>query len=121
MIGVKLKYLRIQQGYSITQLAKKAQISKSYLSYLEKNPETNPSLHIISKIAAALGTSPNYFMEVSKEEEKTEEEKKGEEKQEELSKEWIDLLKEGLDKNMTEEDFREFQKYLEFLKYRKSH
>lgn len=116
MIGVKLKYLRIQQGYSITQLAKKAQISKSYLSYLEKNPETNPSLHIISKIAAALGTSPNYFMEVSKEEEKKEEEK-----QEELSKEWIDLLKEGLDKNMTEEDFREFQKYLEFLKYRKSH
>ena len=111
MIGVKLKYLRIQKGYSITQLAKRAQISKSYLSYLEKNPETNPSLHIISKIAAALDTSPNYFIEVSEEEEK----------KEEIRQEWMDLLKEGLDKNMTKEDFQEFQKYLEFLKYRKSH
>ncbi|MCP3761341.1 helix-turn-helix domain-containing protein [Domibacillus sp. A3M-37] len=106
MIGVKIKYLRIQQGYSITQLAKKAQISKSYLSYLEKNPETNPSLHIISKIAAALDTSPNYFIEETKNE-----------GSKEISQEWMDLFEEGI----TKEDFREFQKYLEFIKYRKSH
>lgn len=110
MIGVKIKYLRIQQGYSITQLAKKAQISKSYLSYLEKNPETNPSLHIISKIAAALDTSPNYFIEETKNE-----------GSKEISQEWMDLLKDGFEEGITKEDFREFQKYLEFIKYRKSH
>lgn len=110
MIGVKLKYLRIQKGYSITQLAKKAQISKSYLSYLEKNPETNPSLHIISKIAAALDTSPNYFIDQEQEEGK-----------EEINREWMDLLKNGLEEGITKEDFEEFQKYLAFIKYKKSH
>ncbi|OES44973.1 helix-turn-helix domain-containing protein [Domibacillus iocasae] len=110
MIGIKIKYMRLQQGLSITQLAKKANISKSYLSYLEKNPATNPSLQIVSKIAAALDTSPNYFIDETKEEVK-----------EENNQEWINVLIDGLEDGMTKEDFKEFQKYIEFLKYRKTH
>ncbi|WP_046174505.1 helix-turn-helix domain-containing protein [Domibacillus indicus] len=118
MIGIKIKYMRLQQGLSITQLAKKAKISKSYLSYLEKNPATNPSLQIISKIAAALDISPNYFINDHGEDDKKN--KKEENSREEKNQEWISVLMDGLEEGMTKEDFEEFQKYIEFLKYRKS-
>ncbi|MEH7341903.1 helix-turn-helix domain-containing protein, partial [Priestia megaterium] len=35
MVGAKIKSLRLKKGYSITRLAEKAKISKSYLSHLE--------------------------------------------------------------------------------------
>lgn len=110
MIGVKLKYLRMEKGYSITQLAKKADISKSYLSYLEKNPETNPSLQVLTKIAAALDTSPNYFMGDT-----------GSKACKPDSQEWINLLKDGLEEGITKEDLEEVQRYMAFIKFKKSH
>ncbi|WNS81202.1 helix-turn-helix transcriptional regulator [Domibacillus sp. DTU_2020_1001157_1_SI_ALB_TIR_016] len=110
MIGVKLKYLRTERGYSITQLAKKAQISKSYLSYLEKNPGTNPSLQVLTKIAEALDTSPNYFMEDT-----------GQKADKPCSQEWINLLRDGLEEDITKEDLEEVQRYMAFIKFKKSH
>lgn len=108
MIGVKLKYLRIEKGYSITQLAKKAQISKSYLSYLEKNPETNPSLHVITKIASALDTSPHYFMEEASQPAKP------------ASQEWVNLLRDELGEGVTKEELEEVQRYMAYIKFKKS-
>lgn len=108
MIGVKLKYLRIEKGYSITSLAKQARISKSYLSYLEKNPETNPSLHVITKIAIALGTSPRYFMEEANQTVKS------------ANQEWINLLKDELGEGITKEDLEEVQRYMAYIKFKKT-
>ncbi|MFK2826440.1 helix-turn-helix transcriptional regulator [Bacillus sp. B190/17] len=106
MIGAKIKALRMQKGYSITKLANKAQISKSYLSYLEKQSKIKPSLHIISKIASSLDTTTDYFLEESKTASDVG-----------VNEEWIRLLKTGLDEGMTKEEFLEFQSY---LKYRRS-
>ena len=36
MIGDRIKEMRLQKRYSITRLAEKAHISKSYLSQIEK-------------------------------------------------------------------------------------
>lgn len=49
----KLNWLRIEQGLSITKLAKKADISKATISRLLKN-KVNARLDTIGKIAKAL-------------------------------------------------------------------
>ena len=54
MLGAKIQKLRQARNLSLTQLAEKTEISKSYLSYIERNIQTNPSLEVLAKIAAAL-------------------------------------------------------------------
>ena len=51
MIGERIKNLREQKGYSITQLAELANISKSYLSQIERNVQKNPSIDFLMKLA----------------------------------------------------------------------
>lgn len=43
------------RGLSLSQLADKAGISKSYLSQLESGKQENPSLDVLNKLADALG------------------------------------------------------------------
>lgn len=54
MIGVRIKEQRVKMGLSLSQLAKQANISKSYLFTIETNPAVNPSLAILHKLAGAL-------------------------------------------------------------------
>jgi XRE family transcriptional regulator, master regulator for biofilm formation len=53
MDGKKIKSLRLQKGISLSQLSEITGISKSYLSLIERDIQTNPSLDIIEKIAEA--------------------------------------------------------------------
>jgi XRE family transcriptional regulator, master regulator for biofilm formation len=53
MDGKKIKLLRKQKGISLSQLSEITGISKSYLSLMERDIQTNPSLDIIEKIAEA--------------------------------------------------------------------
>ncbi|MDQ0858415.1 transcriptional regulator with XRE-family HTH domain [Bacillus sp. V2I10] len=41
MIGERIKYLRQQKGYSLAELAG---VFKSYLSYIERDIQKNPSM-----------------------------------------------------------------------------
>lgn len=66
MIGENIKKLRQQKGYSITELADLAGISKSYLSYIERNLQKNPSLDVLSKLAGPLNTSIDVLLGDSK-------------------------------------------------------
>lgn len=56
LIGVNLKRLREERGYSIGKLSEIVQVSKSMLSQIEKG-ETNPSVGTIWKIANGLRVS----------------------------------------------------------------
>lgn len=49
-----IDYYRKKRGMSLSKLAKKSNVSKSYLSYIERNINQNPSVHIMQKIASAL-------------------------------------------------------------------
>lgn len=62
MNGIRVKEQRLKKGISLSSLARKAQISKSYLSTIEKNPDVNPSLHILRKIAFALEMKIDDFI-----------------------------------------------------------
>ncbi|WP_066387063.1 helix-turn-helix domain-containing protein [Neobacillus mesonae] len=62
MDGSKLKQLREEKGFSLTKLSELTAISKSYLSLIERDIQTNPSLDIIEKISKVLEVEVDYFI-----------------------------------------------------------
>lgn len=54
MVGDKIREFRTLKGISLSQLAKVANVSKGYLSDVEKNVKSNPSTEFLEKIANAL-------------------------------------------------------------------
>jgi len=110
VIGERIKEIRLRKHYSITRLAEEAQISKSYLSQIEKGANTNPSLQMLYKIAASLGTTIDYLID-----EKTDG-VTNKESAPYITEEWLSLLNQAIRQGMTKEDFLEFHNYLQFKK-----
>jgi XRE family transcriptional regulator of biofilm formation len=54
MIGKNIAKIRERRGYTLSELAELTNISKSYLSNIERNLNKNPSLQIMLKIATVL-------------------------------------------------------------------
>ncbi|MEH7380021.1 helix-turn-helix domain-containing protein [Bacillus sp. JJ1533] len=106
MIGERIRILRRKKRFSITELAKRAGVSKSYLSYIERDVQKNPSLQFITKIAGTLDTSVEYLL--------GKEEKSTYYSDDMLDKEWTALLQIAIDEGLSKEDFREFQNFVQF-------
>ncbi|WAA12774.1 XRE family transcriptional regulator [Fervidibacillus halotolerans] len=102
MIGKKIKRLRIEKGLSLNELASLANVSKSYISYIERGIQTSPSPHILSKIAKILDVSLDEIMYPSDDKGNTD-------------IEWVELLNEGIRAGMRKEEFR---MYIDFMKYK---
>lgn len=66
-IGYKIKQLRIQKGLTLEELASRSELTKGFLSQLERNL-TSPSISTLSDILEALGTSLADFFKEEKEE-----------------------------------------------------
>jgi len=54
MIGKIIYEIRKKRGLTLSELAERADISKSYLSNIERNLNHNPSIHVVKKIASVL-------------------------------------------------------------------
>lgn len=107
MIGERIRNLREKKGLSMTELARRAGVSKSYLSYIERNVQKNPSLQFLSKIALTLDTTIEFIL--------------GEDTtdaSEVLDQEWAFLLQQAIDEGLSKEDFEEFQEFLRFRKWK---
>lgn len=103
MVGERIKELRKSKGYSISELAKIAGVSKSYLSYIERDVQKNPSLQFLSKLAHTLDTTIEYLLGQDSEEIAVDEE-------------WVLLIKKAIDDGVSKE---EFKKYLDFMRFKK--
>src|SRR5438128_2382586 len=66
MLGTHIQRLRQEKKLSLTQLAEKTDISKSYLSHIERNIQTNPSIEVLMKIALALGVDIQTLLNPTK-------------------------------------------------------
>ncbi|WP_080848426.1 helix-turn-helix domain-containing protein [Cytobacillus gottheilii] len=102
MIGIKVKYLRAKKGYSLNELAELAGVSKSYLSYIERGIQKNPSLQILERLADTLDTTVESLLD----------------KEQDLSnldEEWVLLIREAIENGITKEDFAY---YLSFMKFK---
>lgn len=113
MIGERIKSLREQKGYSITKLADLAGVSKSYLSYIERNVQNNPSLQVLAKIAFHLDTNIEFLL--------------GEELapkvwvDEVLDEEWHTIIRDAVDEGMSKGDFRALKDLVRSNKWREEH
>jgi XRE family transcriptional regulator, master regulator for biofilm formation len=58
MNGEYIRNRRIEKRLSLSELAQLANVSKTYLSSLERNIQKNPSLDIVKKIADVLEIDP---------------------------------------------------------------
>lgn len=107
MIGKNLKKIRLVRGLSLSELAEKASISKSYLSNIERNLNENPSIQVLEKISKALQvdiqtlvdnkTSTNVEMDI----------------------EWMDFIDELRKFGNEKEKIQELRSIIEFIKWRK--
>lgn len=60
----QIRNRRHEQGLSLTELARRSQISKGYLSQIENNADgPRPSAEVLYRIAFALGTSVGILLE----------------------------------------------------------
>ncbi|WP_249871331.1 helix-turn-helix domain-containing protein [Oceanobacillus saliphilus] len=104
MIGEKIKKLRQEKRMSISELAEKAGVAKSYLSSIERNLQSNPSIQFIEKISTVLGVSVNDVINENESVDTAE-----------LDNEWMKIVKEAMESGVSKEQFKE---YLEFNKWR---
>jgi len=105
MVGERVKKYRKEAGMSLTELAERAGVAKSYLSALERNIQTNPSIQFLEKIADVLQVDMNLLL-------KDQPEKSD---QSDLDNEWQTLVKEAMDSGVSKDEFKEF---LEFNKWK---
>ncbi|MGA4721679.1 helix-turn-helix domain-containing protein [Fictibacillus nanhaiensis] len=94
-IGIEIKRRRLYKNLSITKLSELAGISKSYLSSIE-NHETNPSAHMIQKIAKALEVPVEQLLDIQFEI---------------LDPEWVELLAQAKELGLEKEEIRDFLAY----------
>ncbi|MFO1443340.1 helix-turn-helix domain-containing protein [Bacillus sp. Bva_UNVM-123] len=107
MVGNRIKRLRLEKGYSINELSDKAGVSKSYLSYIERGIQQNPSLQVLSRLAETLDTNVEDLLEQKK--------RRKEIEKRTIDQEWIQLVNEAIQQGFTKEDF---SYYLDFVKFK---
>ncbi|MFB5190795.1 helix-turn-helix domain-containing protein [Alicyclobacillus fastidiosus] len=104
MIGERLKALRKEKGLSLSELADRAGVAKSYLSAIERELQSNPSIQVLDKIAAVLGVSVQALIQPDGDTES------------QLDPEWLELARQAMESGISKEQFIDF---LEFQKWRK--
>lgn len=106
MIGEKVKKIRTEKGLSLSELAERAGVAKSYLSSIERSIQSNPSIQFLEKIAAVLGISVESLIHETNHDEID---------SEMLDEEWTNLIREAMESGISKEQFREF---LEFNRWK---
>lgn len=104
MIGKKIKQLRLEKKLTLSELAERAGVAKSYLSTIERDIQSNPSIQFIEKIASVLNVPMDSLLLSEKLQERAP-----------IDHEWAELVKEAMQSGVSKEQFREF---LEFNKWR---
>ena len=107
MIGNKIYNLRKQRGLTLSELAKKAIISKSYLSNIERNINKNPSIQVMEKIAGVLQVDLSMLLKPEIEEVEPP-----------VEEEWLHFIQELKEAGIKIEDIRDNILLIEFIKWR---
>lgn len=102
MIGDRIKKIREEKKMSMSELAEKAGVAKSYLSSIERNIQTNPSVQFLEKITDVLGVPVDTLLY-------------DEPNLDNLDSEWLSIVEEAMKSGVSKEQFREF---IEFNKWK---
>jgi transcriptional regulator with XRE-family HTH domain len=107
MFGKTIYQIRKSKGYSLSQLAERVGISKSYLSNIEREIKKNPSIHVMGKIALALDMDLNELLRYGEEQAK----------EQQLEKEWLDFLNELMQTGVNKEQIHDYKILVEFMRW----
>jgi XRE family transcriptional regulator, master regulator for biofilm formation len=107
MVGQRIKYLREQKGLTINELSFLSNVSKSYISSIERGLQKNPSIKVLMKISLTLDTSLENIISSPQ-------------KGGMLGEEWIELLEEAINQGLTKEEFHEFLSFVQHKRKRHS-
>ncbi|WP_113928305.1 helix-turn-helix domain-containing protein [Bacillus sp. P14.5] len=102
MIGERVKKLRQERKMSMTELADKAGVAKSYLSSIERNLQKNPSVQFLEKISKALAVPVDSLLYDTVEDKH-------------IDSDWVSIVEQAMDSGISKEQFREF---IEFNKWK---
>lgn len=61
-IDSRLKFLREQRGLTLEALAKRVKSTRSHIWNIENKEVTNPSVHLVYRLAVALNTTVEYLI-----------------------------------------------------------
>ncbi|MGE7905337.1 helix-turn-helix domain-containing protein [Peribacillus sp. NPDC094092] len=92
MIGYRVKSLREERKMSISELSTKSGVAKSYISSLERNLQTNPTILVLEKIARILCIKVDALLY----------------DQVDMDDEWMDILQDLMRAGISKEEIREF-------------
>ncbi|MCQ6275287.1 helix-turn-helix transcriptional regulator [Bacillus sp. V3B] len=106
MIGKNITLLRKEKDLTLSELAERANVAKSYLSNIERNINQNPSIQIVEKIARVLDVEVKTLINGEIAETET------------LHTEWIDLIEEIKKSGLKKEDIQEYKTLIEFIKWK---
>lgn len=102
-IGSRIQKFRLMKKISLSELANRAGVAKSYLSNVERNIQSNPSIHFLNKIANSLDITVEqllYGKEIKAEDL--------------LDSDWLQLARDAMNSGMSKTQFKElldFQKW----------
>lgn len=105
MIGENIQRIRRSKGMTLSELAERAAISKSYLSNIERNLNQNPSIQIIERIADVLEVDFQTLIGMRNVKKDFPEE------------EWLQFAKELRDSGIGVDQLKNYQSIIEFVKW----
>lgn len=94
MIGYRVKSLREERKMSITELSAKSGVAKSYISSLERNLQTNPTILVLEKIARILCIKVDALL--------------NEQADKSMDEEWTEIMQDVIGSGISKEEMREF-------------
>ncbi|WP_349410683.1 helix-turn-helix transcriptional regulator [Pseudalkalibacillus sp. SCS-8] len=107
MIGKNIIGLRKKKGLSLTELAERAGISKSYLSNIERDVNTNPSIQVLLKLAHVLQVD---IADIVKDRKETT-----------IDREMEELIRAFKQSGVKKEDIEDYRKLIDFIQWQKEH
>jgi XRE family transcriptional regulator, master regulator for biofilm formation len=105
MIGKNIQKIRKKKGLTLSELAERASMSKSYLSNIERSVNKNPSIQVMEKIASVLDVDLGILLELPPESPLP------------LESDWQALVQELKASGIEKEQLQEYKTVIEFIKW----
>ncbi len=110
MIGKNILKIRKEKGLTLSELAERSSISKSYLSNIERNIHRNPSIEVMTKIANGLDTDLKALLIGTTNED-----------QPKIDKEWLEFITELKESGIDIKQIKEYRTLIDFIKWQNKH
>lgn len=109
MIGKKISEIRKSRGFTLSELAEKSNVSKSYLSNIERDLNQNPSVEVVIKLANVLQVDIDAILSPIIKQDNSQL----------FEKEWIDFVSDLKKSGLKKDQLHHYKPLIEFIQWQK--